>query len=306
MLQIQEGMMESYLRFVRERHNIWELRQAGVPGPWTEDPILQTRKFTNVFRVLDYGTQFLLSDLWDPWTDDPVDNLYRFFLYRHTGRWEAWQMFFLVHGRMPQPDEPELVFATFDQYRKDVGTIFTDAYLVFPQSQTKGTDKLQSIIDLADRLRQTGILQAYTRLDSVEARVALLRAQKGVGDFMAMQVTTDWGYICGGDENAYILAGPGARRGADYVAPGARAEDTIYWLQNTLNTELMKRGEAPVELEVAPGVFREPSLMDIQNTFCEFSKYVRFGERGNLPTEPYRAKHPRFTQHMFPSEWGER
>ena len=52
-----------YRAFVIERHKIWERRQAGEPGPWTRDPILASRKFTNVFRVLDPGTQFVLTDL---------------------------------------------------------------------------------------------------------------------------------------------------------------------------------------------------------------------------------------------------
>ncbi len=56
-------MIETYLSFCRERHKIWLKRQAGDPGPWTDDPILATRKFTNVFRILDPGTQFVVQEL---------------------------------------------------------------------------------------------------------------------------------------------------------------------------------------------------------------------------------------------------
>lgn len=55
-----------YLEFVHERHNVWERRRAGDPQPWTSDPVLAGNKFTNVFRVLDYGSQFLLKELLDP------------------------------------------------------------------------------------------------------------------------------------------------------------------------------------------------------------------------------------------------
>ena len=92
--------MDDFLRFVVERHRIWEQRQAGAPQPWTDDPVLATRKFTNVFRVLDPGTQFLLTDLFEP-DIDPRDTLMRAFLYRHTGRVEIWELLGVMTGQYP-------------------------------------------------------------------------------------------------------------------------------------------------------------------------------------------------------------
>ena len=63
MINVDPDMALDYLEFVEERHRIWEKRRSGEPQPWTEDHVLQDRKFTNVFRVLDYGSQFLLTNL---------------------------------------------------------------------------------------------------------------------------------------------------------------------------------------------------------------------------------------------------
>jgi alpha-glutamyl/putrescinyl thymine pyrophosphorylase clade 1 len=80
----------TFLEFVEERHRIWERRQAGSPQPWTDNPILASHKFTNVYRWLDPGSQFVIEELQDLELS-PSDNLMRFFLYRHTGRVETWE-----------------------------------------------------------------------------------------------------------------------------------------------------------------------------------------------------------------------
>jgi len=35
--------------YMNERHSIWMKRNKGEQKPWTQDPILQQYKFTNVF-----------------------------------------------------------------------------------------------------------------------------------------------------------------------------------------------------------------------------------------------------------------
>lgn len=299
--------MDDFLRFVVERHRIWEQRQAGAPQPWTDDPILATRKFTNVFRVLDPGTQFLLTDLFEP-DLDPRDTLMRAFLYRHTGRVETWQLLEVTTG-YPTVYNLAEVQSVWQSYRgktrsqrrgttvggvnvqKD-GTlferpIFTGAYLVFPQSGTPGTDKLESILDLTQRLFTPGSLQdivpAWLKAKTQAERFRLLRQNKGVGDFMAMQVLTDWGYQCGEDrEDEFLVPGPGSIKGAKAIDPTAKTMDVVH--------RVVKEVQA---LPDCPALgYRRPSLMDIgSNLLCEWSKYTRF--RGQpVPAKIYQPAHP--------------
>lgn len=303
--------MDDFLRFVYERHRIWEKRQEGLPAPWTDDPILASRKFTNVFRVLDPGTQFLLTDLFDPWLS-PRDTLMRAFLYRHTGRVETWQYLDLMMGGYPAFDQLEDVREAWKQYRGEVKTktvmekshsytahkiertkqesarpFFTNAYLVFPQSDTPGTDKLDSIVDLTKRLFTPGspddIMPAWERAQTQGERFRLLRQNKGVGDFMAMQVLTDWGYQCGEDrEDEFLVPGPGSIKGAKALDP------------NVPTMTVVKRVVQEVRaLPDCPRLgYRVPSLMDIgSNLLCEWSKYTRY--RGQaVPAKIYTPAHP--------------
>lgn len=302
-------MQLTYLDFVAERHRIWEQRQAGSPQPWTDDPILASRKFTNVFRVLDHGSQFLLSMLQE--LDDPKEILARAFLYRHTGRPEPWEFFELMHGRYPLLADLELALETWKSYRgivrigqtgksnrasgeQRIGpvykrSLFTNAYLVFPQSATPGTDKIESIIDLTRRLFITGnVAEMFLSTPSQVNRFSALRSNKGVADFMSMQILTDFGYTTKYCENSFIVAGPGAVKGAKLLFPTRKAEDVIRW---AWEQDLGPRfGE------------RVPSLMDVQNTLCEFSKYARYMEKPN--TAPYRPAHPGpQPAPILPKEW---
>lgn len=303
--------MDDFLAFVAERHRIWEQRQAGSPQPWTDDPILATRKFTNVFRILDPGTQFVMTDLLEPGLPER-DQLMRLFLYRHTGRVEAWQWLGLSCG-YPTMANLEEARAAFKEYRgigkvkmKNIRpaaertnkaaefqetaferTVFTNAYLVFPQSQVRGTDKLDSIVDLAARLFTPGspddVMPAWEQARIQQERFAVLRAARGVGDFMAMQVLTDWSYQLDRDlEDEFLQPGPGSVKGAAALDPNAKTMAVV-----------ARVVEAVRGLPDCPRLgYRVPSLMDIgSNLLCEWSKYTRFREKP-VPTKIYIPAHP--------------
>lgn len=303
----------TYLEFVAERHQVWERRQLGIFQ--TEDPIIATRKFTNVFRILDPGTQFIMTDLLE---DDPKDGdlLMRLFLYRHTGRVEVWRHLREKLGRYPdaRPADLEASLQIWQEYRGEPHvrtrnvdprsanrttqtdfkrSIFTGAYLVFPQSATPGTDKLESIIDLTWRLFiEEPVAYDFLMADTQAERFAALRRNKGVADFMSMQILTDWGYTpnCGEDrEDEFVVPGPGARKGAAALDAKADASEVLEWAVSAVRSW----PECPSLLVPNPGGAdtRLPSYMDVQNTLCEFSKYVRFAEKP-VPDKLYNLAHP--------------
>lgn len=304
-----------YLDFVAERHRVWEKRQRGEAGPWTGDPILASRKFTNVFRAIDYGSQYLITELLE---GEPRDVLMRCFLYRHTGRPEVWDYAEMMLGRWPVVEDLPELLPLWQEYRgewkaikcgvkgqkptaggrsrmgrKSTRSMFTGAYLVFPQSDTPGSDKLEAVVNLTRRLFEpsspTDILGDFLRAPTQAERFEVLRRNPGVANFMSMQILTDWGYTAhaGEDrEDEFVVAGPGAERGAAALASGAKPLAVIEWAVEAI------RGmpDAP-RLALPGGGYRLPSYMDAQNTLCEFSKYVRY--MGRPPaTKAYRPAHP--------------
>lgn len=312
---INPDVAMTFLNFVEQRHVAWLQRQAGLPGPWSDDPIVQRKKFTNVFRILDHGSQFVLTDLIDP-DLSPRDQLARLFLYRHTGRVESWEYLELMMGSYPVVAELDDVLRVMKEYRgksrpsssgpthkggKSKMTrvfersIFTSAYLVFPQTQTPGSDKLDSIIQLTQRLFDPSspedVMPDFLDSTDPERQFNALRRNKGVADFMSMQILTDWGYTphCGEDrEDHFVVAGPGARKGAAELDPTARPEDVVEWAVEAMASS----PDCPLlPLDEYGEYLRAPSYMDAQNTLCEFSKYVRYAVK-DLPAKPYRPAHP--------------
>lgn len=317
-MKFSSERMAQYLAFVEGRHNVWLERQVGAPAPWSSDPILASKKFTNVFRVLDPGSQFIF----ELGAERPEDTLLRLFLYRHTGRVEAWEYLPLSVGEYPTHDNLDEVLTAWKEYRGAVRkkkvltrwsktetwhldsarTVFTNAYLVFPQSHEKGTDKLESILALTDRLfNKEGLAAQFLVAECQQERYKVLRANKGVGDFMSMQILTDWGYTRFGSdaENEFVVPGPGCRKGIMAITDTPKQVDFLHFARE----EVLAGDDVPM-LSLDNGEVRVPSIMDVQNTLCEFSKYVRYLGKGTTGLRPYQPAHPgQQPNPVLPAHW---
>lgn len=265
-----------YLDFVVERHNVYERRQAGLPqDEWTDDPVLATKKFTQVFRWLDFGSQFVLTDLLP--REAPHVALYRCVLYRYTNLPATWEYLRDELGRYPKPGDDQQKILDLLRARRDAGKqMFSGAYMIIPQPGHTG-DKLLQVVALANRVMSTA--GDFFAAKTQEERHAILCQHYGVGKFLGQQILTDFMYEFGEEntENEFVVEGPGSYRGAQHVAPGQPTVEVIRWAHEALHN-----------LSACPTLAgRTPSLMDVQNTLCEFSKYVK-GPRNNL----YRPAHP--------------
>lgn len=289
-----------YFNFVVNRHAIWEKRQAGHPGPWTANPYLW-RKYTNVFRVLDPGSQYVVEMMKDAPT--PADALARAFLYRYTNRPETWDYLKQELGHWPLAEDmnEDLILHLVD-YRIAGGQVFSGAYIIMPAPNTKG-DKAAHAVALTSRLMHpespVRAVEAVVGASTQYAAFEALRSHHGVGDFMAMQVLTDWGYYWSGwDENTFVVAGPGSKKGIAHMSRD-KPEDFI----REIRDEWYQRADCPL-IPLPNGLHRPPSLMDIQNTFCEFSKYMRAIMDPKKPTRPYVPAHPGpQPEPILPAHW---
>lgn len=308
-MQAVPSVLETYLQFVKERHLVWERRYAGQPGPWTDDPVLQRRKFCNVFRAIDHGSQFVIKELL--YGDDrtgitTADVFMRSFLYRYTNRPEPWEFFHVMHGRYPLRHDLDsgLLLDTWRAYAANGGTVFGVAYKMFVGQENRGVDRLTWAVRLAEEYFAEGTahdtVQRLARCTSLQERLDVLRTIPRCADFMSMQVATDIGYSAHvqGDENETVLHGPGSRKGAGHIVPGAKPVDVIRWLQEEFWSVLP---DAPA-LALPDGREHRLSLMDVQNSLCEFGKYMRY--RANGPARGYRPAHPgQQPRIMLPEHW---
>jgi len=61
LMKIREEAFQRYFYFIQERMNIFWKRYKGELPPYSEDPIFQQYKITNVYRVLDRVSQYLVK-----------------------------------------------------------------------------------------------------------------------------------------------------------------------------------------------------------------------------------------------------
>jgi hypothetical protein len=96
-----------------------------------------------------------------------------------------------------------------------------------------------------------------------------------------MQILTDWGYRGDDDlEDDFVVPGPGCIKGAKVIYPDRPVMKTLRWAVDAVR-----------ELADCPRLgYRKPSIMDVQNTLCEFSKYHRYTNKP-VPA-PYQPSHP--------------
>ena len=279
-----DKMLELYQHMVRERHQIWLARQHGDPYPWTEDPVLANRKFTNMFRVLDPGSQFVF-DL-DGTDLDPADLITRLVFYRITNLPETWYaMRNMYAGRYPvasdfiRPGMADNLITNLSKYRDAGNKIFSGAYIIVPEPGTKN-DKVAGAVRVTQHFALNNV-EKFLSAETQAARFAALRATPGLGKFLSMQILTDWTYLLEEEPDlSFVVAGPGAVRGAEllnsHIKPEKVVEELAVAWADHLTVRIGDRGLTP---------------MDVQNTLCEFSKYAREVAYPRKKT-PYKPAHP--------------
>ena len=279
--------IDIFWQFIYKRQMIWEKRvKEGLSPPWTDDPILQKARFTNVYRELDPGTQYLREHILEAEAPDR-DKIFNVMIYRLIGRKSTYQA--LGFQNLVQFDREEFVRRMKHIRTVGKGPVFSSAYIVSGYGGMGSHDKIENIGNLFDRLRSK-FEELYSRI--LEARTAErvyqeLRKMYGFGIFLAFQILVDLTYpirrrnessIVPFSNDEWAIAGPGARRGIYMlIREGTKVNelDLMQWLRANQRQEFLRLGIDFPYLENHEGSRIEISLSNIENCLCEFHKYEK-------------------------------
>jgi len=268
--------LKRYMYWIRERESIRLKKEAGKPKPWTDDEILQTYKFTNVRRMDDKVSRWLLENWYEPNYGHP--NILRAVaLARFLNRIET-----LEHIGFPKTWRPDAVKIKLRAYRDAGNKVFNGAYMV---RGNNGVDKIESVVDF----NVTPIKDVELDLDSMERSHRSLQASYGLGSFMAGQIVADlrWAMNQGWDDkDHWAPIGPGSMKGMNCIQerdPKAplRQERFLEELQDVM--EQCRRA-------LPESITSRMEAMDYQNCCCEFSKYTRTLEGSGRPKQLYPGR----------------
>lgn len=300
-----------YWRFTAERHSSFEKRLAGEPGPWSDDEIIQTYKFCNVFRAADRVSQYLIREV--AYHAEPCslhDRVFQIVAFRTFSKIETWESIRLLLGRHPTLED--LADGSFgralDEARATNGGLYTGAFILCATDAYGQGLKHRNHVELFRHMFLAGSLDAAVlQAGSLEEVFFLLLEFPLMGDFMSYQIAVDLNYseLINFSENDFTRPGPGALRGIKkcFVSLGDYTPtEVIHWMVERQEIEFGRRGLAFNGLQGRP-----LHAIDAQNLFCETDKYCRVA-LPELTSARTRIK-SRFTPRsdpismFFPPKW---
>lgn len=284
-------MFEFIWEYMNERQSIYLKKEAGQLAPWTQDPVLQEFKFTNVFRRND-RTSRVLADHYNKSSASQYEP--RIVLLNTTiARYFGLADFTLELGWQEDFSKQRIVDVARSRKARGLSN-FTGAYMV-TNGQRKGP-KEEVISDFIEGVWTNGreITSAAHGDNSWKTLVTGLRTLPGFNGtgFMAKEVAldymvaTDWQPE---DYAAWTPYGPGGLRGANRILQ----DKGIVSKKRALHTFIGEvrfqafMGELKEEILKHWKYEEELTYHDIQFNLCEWDKYCRVRDKEGRPRAKY-------------------
>ena len=302
--------IDTFWYFVCERMNLfWNKREfPDEPELWTDDEKLKKGAYTNVYRVLDRVSQYLLQHvIYDGVLRDPQRDFFRIMLFKLFNSPETWESLPKHMRELPRSGWGK-EWTNLDTHFESLyskGKIFRGAYIMpsaYASQRPHCVYSFRAMLEiLHDLLSWKGgdinAVQQLRECDTMEQAYNVLRKFPGIGPFLAYQFVADLNYAWGfWDEDEFVALGPGARRGVDLCfqkRKNWKRENHVMWCCDNWHLEIVKRDL------VFHDIGRPPRLIDVQNCFCEFQKYIR----PDGPKKDFHFGLPPIPRYMFPRWW---
>lgn len=309
--QPRVGVYELYWTFASKRQAAFENRVSGSPSPWTDDRILQTFKFCNVYRAADRVSQYMIAEV--ACSSDfqtAADRFFQIVAFRTFSNIATWDGLCSILGRAPVI--ADLASGEFE-HALDVikgrnGGLYTGAFILCANKAYGFDLKHHNHVALFnDMFIKNRLDEQIESAATLRQLVDVLQSYPLIGPFMAYQIAIDLNYssLLHFDENDYSQAGPGALRGLKkaFVSLGDYSpSDAILWMTEAQDQEFERFG-----LPFAGLFGRKLHAIDCQGLFCELDKYCREA-RPELASNRSRIK-AKFVPSdsdltlMFPPKW---
>ncbi len=283
-----------------------------MPWPWTDDRIIQTFKFCNVFRAADRVSQYMIHHVC--YHDEPCsseDRLFQIVAFRTFSKVETWRSVRDFLGRYPTLDDlgDGSFVKALEHARDRNGGLYTGAFILCATDAYGQGVKHRNHVELFRHMfLQDGLGEQLAQATSLRGVYELLHGYPLMGDFMSYQTAIDLNYseLINFSENEFTQAGPGALRGIKKVF-GSLGDytpaETILWMVERQEEEFARLG-----LPFTGLWGRSLHAIDCQGLFCETDKYCReaapelMSARKRIKARFNASAEP--VQLFFPPKWG--
>jgi hypothetical protein len=288
-MELSSELIKKYFEFCIERHGIWVRRANNEPWPWTDDPILSTYKFTNVYRQLDTGTVWLTKNIIEPYAEHP-ELFFNIAAYRRYNYWPCAEVIGWIDDYAKQRAD---IVKRLRAYKADGGQIFTGAHMLNCQP---GVDKITHVFEMvlpklwALRPAMTIKMELYKTLENA---YKLLLNVNGFGPFLSYEVVSDLRWTrylkYAPDIMTWANAGPGAKRGIQRLL-GIPVRDAPKGVKRPNDNEYLEimRYLLSLSRKMLPEWMLAWEMREVEHTLCEFDKYMRAKNGEGRPRSVYR------------------
>ena len=240
-IDVYEPYLNLFFETIYERQMIWKRRFVdNLPSPWTENRILQTAKFTNVYRELDRSSQWQIKNIMLDEKLSLKNLIWKMMVYRFFNNPQTFEIG-KKKWRNGIPDYDEYNVETFADFisevRKSGVNPFTNAYYINSDAASgKGRDYCYTKIVLPYLNKNIDKLLLTTRISKSPIEIIdYLKTIPGVADFMAHEFYQDFTYIpkytklefMKFNQNDFTFVGPGASVGIRLIFPSLKYNEQI-------------------------------------------------------------------------------
>jgi len=303
MKTFKKDMLGWYWHFINERHAIYVRRSRGDSWPWTEDEILMTYKFTNVFRELDTGTIWCRENIREPYAMHP-ELFFNIAMYRLYNYWPSAQEIMDKIGFVEKLSQLNKVAGLMYKRQARGERVFTGAHMI---TGTLGGNKIHQVFELClgDLWNNRKELEPHPEDNLQLAFNRLNKNCPGYGPFISYEVITDLRHTRYLEKasDVYIWAnpGPGAKRGVCRLlglkvstAEGGKASRDVQaeypndlgyitYMQELVKTQDDRKARYVPRME----------MRDVEHSLCEWDKYERARNGEGRPRSRYTPPHLR-------------
>lgn len=284
---------KEFFAFIKERQDIYLRRFVEKsPAPWTEDPILQNYRFTNVYRELDATTIWFRENVRDPLKDDLENILFATILFRWFNKSETGAAI------LGEDNISDSLFCVKNFSKKAVeervrplSRWITGSYIIKTPNEV---DKLEGVLQCVNNTVRhiPKLTESILNKNTLQHANNLLSNLPFLGGFMAYELTTDLRHtklLSGAtDIMTWANPGPGAMRGANRILklPVDRKLRTDFYIK-----EMKELLELSKDTQNWPneGHFPPLEMRDIEHSLCEFDKYLRAKNGQGRPKQIFRG-----------------
>ena len=304
---------DTYWRFAAERQAVYFRRLANPVGPWTNDHILNDYRFTNVYRISDRVSQYLVREVqYDPARpESPAEVFFRTLLFKIFNRIETWELLEQKLGPIAwRSTSLKRIVDVLDDEILMGNRVYSAAYIM-PSPSLGRQRKHANHLALLQLMMEDRMADRLASAPSLQAAYEMILAYPGIGPFLAFQYCIDLNYstLMDFDEGDFVVAGPGALDGIAKCFEGVRTErasSVIHWVTERQDQEFGRLG---LQFQ---GLFgRRLQPIDCQNIFCEVAKYARLAHpdvrgisgRKRIKQRYRRSPDSALERPFFPPKW---